>query len=76
MKVKALKSFGGKISMYAGEVRDIKDEFILNDLLRAGYVEPEAQEAVIVEKPVEKAKATPNEVVEKSTKNTTRKRKK
>ncbi len=76
MKVKALKSFGGKVSMYAGEVRDIKDEFILKDLLRAGYIEPEAQEAIIVEKPVEKPKATPIKVVEKSTKKTTRKRKK
>lgn len=76
MKVKALKSFGGKISMYAGEVRDIKDEYIVKDLLRAGYVEPEAQEAIIVEKPVEKPQETPKEVVEKSTKKTTRKRKK
>lgn len=36
---KALKSFGGKISMKKGEVKDINDEDIANDLLNAGYIE-------------------------------------
>lgn len=72
MLVKAVRSFAGKVSMYAGEVRDIADKEVLHDLLRAGHVEPEAQEAEIVEKPVEK----PAESVEKSTKKTTRKTKK
>ena len=31
MKVKALKSFTGAISMYAGEVRDIRTQIILDD---------------------------------------------
>lgn len=39
MKVKALKSFSGSISMYAGEVRDINTKDILADLTRAGYIE-------------------------------------
>ena len=40
MKVKALKSFTGAISMYAGEVRDIRTQIILDDLTAAGYIEP------------------------------------
>lgn len=72
MRFKALKSFGGKVSMYAGEVRELKDEAIIKDLLHAGYIEPEAQEAEIVEKPVEKPEITPV----KSAKKSTRKRKK
>ena len=43
MKVKALKSFSGAISMYAGEVRDIQPQAILDDLIEAGYIEPVAQ---------------------------------
>lgn len=40
MKVKALKSFSGKVSMYAGETRDIRSQAILDDLTAAGYIEP------------------------------------
>lgn len=40
MKVKALKSFSGAISMHKGEVRDVKTQSILDDLTRAGYIEP------------------------------------
>lgn len=72
MLVRAVRSFAGKVSMYAGEVREIADKEVLNDLLRAGHVEVEAQEAEIVEKPVEESA----EPVEKSTKKTTRKTKK
>lgn len=54
MLVKAIESFAGKVSMYAGEVKDIKDDAIVQDLLRAGYIEPEAQEAEIV-KPAKRA---------------------
>lgn len=42
MKVKALKSFSGVISMYIGEVRDIQTQAILDDLTAAGYIEPVA----------------------------------
>lgn len=41
MKAKALKTFSGAVSMYEGEVREIKDDYILNDLTRAGYIEPD-----------------------------------
>lgn len=39
MKVKAKVSFCGRLSMYAGEVKDIAPGETLADLLRAGYVE-------------------------------------
>ena len=34
----ALKSFSGEISMRAGEKRELADEKIIADLLRAGYI--------------------------------------
>lgn len=55
MKLRALTSFAGLVSMYAGEVRDVEDEAIVRDLLRAGYAEVAIQEAEIVEKPAEDA---------------------
>ena len=51
MKVKAIVSFSGAVSMGLGEVREIKDKAILKDLLNAGYIEE-----VDKEPPVEKAK--------------------
>lgn len=41
MKVKALKSFSGEVSMHIGEVKDIDDKDILADLTAAGYIEQE-----------------------------------
>lgn len=65
MLVRAKTNFSGAISMSAGDVRDIKDSYILHDLLNAGYIEIAAQEAEIVEKPVEKAEAVSEQPVEK-----------
>ncbi len=48
MKVKALTSFAGPVTMFGGETRDITDEKVLNDLIKCGYVEA-----------VEDAKASP-----------------
>ena len=39
MLVRAKVSFAGKISMMRGKEREIADEEVLNDLLKAGYVE-------------------------------------
>ena len=39
MAYKALCSFSGKVSMAEGEIKDIKDERIIKDLLRARYIE-------------------------------------
>lgn len=60
MKVKALVSFAGAVSMGAGETKEI-DDVVARDLLGAGYViedkADKAQEAEIVVKPVSKAKS-------------------
>lgn len=36
---KALKSFGGRVTMRRGEVKAISDPIIVKDLLNAGYIE-------------------------------------
>lgn len=43
---KALKSFVGKISMVEGEVKEILDKEVAEDLLRAGYIEKLADNKV------------------------------
>lgn len=47
MKYIAKVGFSGKVSMRKGEIKEISDKFIVNDLLKAGYIEP-------VEKPKKK----------------------
>ncbi|RGG63427.1 hypothetical protein DWW96_10820 [Eubacterium sp. AF17-7] len=44
MKVKALTSFTGVLSMTANEVREISDEAVLKDLVEAGFVIPVEKE--------------------------------
>ncbi len=39
MKYKALRNFTGLIAMKKGDVKEIKDQFIVDDLLNAGYIE-------------------------------------
>lgn len=40
MKVKCLKGFASpRLSTYQGQIVEIADQEVLNDLLRAGYVE-------------------------------------
>ena len=39
MKVKALRSFSGAETMRKGQEKEISDEYVLADLLKAGYVE-------------------------------------
>lgn len=62
MKVKAKVSFSGIVSMGLGEVREIDDEEVLRDLLRAGYVEEaegktsKAEKADKPDKPKKKVK--------------------
>lgn len=40
MQYKALTSFSGLISMSMWEVREITDQKIVKDLLKAGYIQP------------------------------------
>lgn len=63
MMYKALISFTGRISMAMGDVKEIKDSSIANDLLKAGYIEQ------IPEK-------VPEKVIEKKAKSPRRKEKK
>lgn len=39
MLYKAIKSFGGVITMTVGDTKEIADVNIANDLLKAGYIE-------------------------------------
>lgn len=50
MKFKALKSFSGLVSMRKGEVREILDKEIINDLLGAKYIEEVVEEKKAVKK--------------------------
>lgn len=53
MLYKATVSFSGKVSMSMGEVREISDQALADDLTKAGYIMP-----VEADKP-QKAKAEP-----------------
>jgi hypothetical protein len=68
MRVKALQSFAGKISMYEGETREVTDAVLLQDLLHAGYITELKAEAKPVQKPVENPKTSPKKRVEKKKK--------
>lgn len=46
MKYKALISFSGAISMTLGETREISDEYIIKDLLNAGYISEEKENKI------------------------------
>ncbi len=52
MEYRAKVSFSGIVSMAAGQVAEIADPTIANDLLKAGYIEEV--------KPATKSKATSN----------------
>lgn len=53
MAYRALRSFTGLVSMVKGEVREIEDEGIVNDLIKSGYIEDlsEKQKAAKSSKP-------------------------
>lgn len=55
---KALKSFGGKVSMKKGETKDIKDENVIKDLLNAGYIEEIKENIIKIEEEVKKIKTS------------------
>lgn len=40
---KALVSFTGQVAMAKGQVRELSDKAVIDDLLRAGYIEPMEQ---------------------------------
>ena len=52
MRVKALISFIGAISMYKGEIRSIEKGEVLTDLLNAQYVEVADDKPITTDTPV------------------------
>lgn len=48
---RALVSFSGLISMAVGDVREIPDKKVVNDLLKAGYIEEVSPDKPKEEKP-------------------------
>ena len=58
MAYRALRSFSGLVTMVKGEVREIADEEIVKDLLRAGYIVDlsEKPKAAKSSKPTKKGK--------------------
>ena len=54
MKLKALKSFVGKIAMNIGEVKEIVDEKIAKDLIKAGHAVEVKAEKVEAKKKAQK----------------------
>lgn len=38
MRIRAVENFSGLISMSKGEERELDNELLLNDLLKAGYI--------------------------------------
>lgn len=44
MLYRALVSFAGAVSMVEGEAREILEPSLVSDLMKAGYIEPIAEE--------------------------------
>lgn len=51
MKVKAIKSFVGLVSMNIGEIKDIQSNEVVNDLVKAGYVKKVEEKTAKTPKP-------------------------
>lgn len=64
MRVQALTSFAGTISMYEGEIREVNG-IDVSDLLAAGYIKEIEPKKADVQKPVETSKSSPKKRVEK-----------
>lgn len=45
MRYRALVSFSGVETMSKGQVKELKNSWVINDLIRAGYIEPEEKPA-------------------------------
>ena len=46
----ALRSFSGSMSVAKGEIIEIKDKAIIDDLTKAGYIAPIDETATIIDK--------------------------
>lgn len=76
MKVKAIKSFIGLVSMSAGDIKDIDSDEVINDLIGAGLVVAVEEKKVEVktEKKVEKKTETKKPVKKPARRKTTTKK--
>jgi hypothetical protein len=57
MKYRALISFSGNITMAMGEVREIDNKGIANDLLNAGYIEELKETKIKTKEPTKTIKS-------------------
>lgn len=58
---KALKSFSGLVNMTKNEIKEIKDEVIAKDLLKAGYIEKVKEEPKKIKEEIKKITEVPKE---------------
>ena len=72
---KALKSFSGLVSMTKGQLKDIKDENIKNDLLRCGYIEEVKEVKKEVKNEIKKEVVKVEEEIKEEVKKVTSKKK-
>lgn len=70
---KALKSFGGIVSMKKGDIKPINDINIANDLLNAGYIEVVKEEVKNIETNI-KIEETQEKIQAKKTKTSKKKK--
>lgn len=70
---KALKSFCGKVSMKKGEIKELNDNEIINDLVNAGLIEEIKENKTKVEPVIKEIEEKIEEEVKKP--KTSRKRK-
>lgn len=68
MLYKALISFSGKVNMAMDEVREISDQSIAKDLLKAGYIEEVKPEKKVKPEPKVEPKVEPEKKTETKTK--------
>lgn len=70
---KALKSFCGKVSMKKGEIKELNDKEIINDLVNAGLIEKVEEKKIKIGPVIDKIEEKIEEEVKKP--KTSRKRK-
>lgn len=67
MKVKALTSFAGPETMFGGEIKDIADKQVLDDLIKCGYVEA-VEDAKVSSTPAKNSDNKASQKLDKSNK--------
>ena len=68
MKVKALVSFSGKVSMFPGQIIDLRDKELIDDYSRAGFIEILENQTEKLEKNEEKPAPADKAVIKNESK--------